>query len=144
MLQVDNASVAVERAELLQTEMHEILQRAQVENIHIPTIDDRDRDSESGAEASSSSATSGSQDELGRLNSTARRRQHDMVERIDFEELEDRDIVQRREDYDSRFAQWEASVKVAIFVSPPGYCVLFATNPSSLSCCVNGCPDSCC
>lgn len=124
---MENTSVAVERAELLQTEMHEILQRAQVENIHIPTVDDRDRDSESGAEASSSSATSGSQDELGRLNTTARRRQHDMVERIDFEELEDRDIVARREDYDSRFAQWEASVKVSILLfHDRGHRVLFS------------------
>ena len=94
--------------------MHELLQRAQVENIHVPTTDDRDRDSESGTEgeASSSSATSGSQDELGRLNSTARSRHRTAIERVDFDELEDQEVIVDREDYDARFAQLEAAVKV--------------------------------
>jgi chromosome segregation ATPase len=122
----ERATAAVERAELLQTEMHEILQRAQVDGVHVPTLGEKGGrgrggggggggdSSESGTEAgggSSSSATSGSQDELGHLNSTARSKQRAAIERVDFEQLEDQDIVDDRGEYDARLAQWGAQVK---------------------------------
>lgn len=98
--------MAAEKVQLLQTQMHEILQRAQVENVVVPMLDDDDDESE--AESSSAGP---SQDEAGHLQAKARAKQQKNLQQIDFEELEDQDIIEDHDDYDAYLAQAEAAVK---------------------------------